>query len=316
MHYKLYTHNDLDGVSCAILAKLLWEDCIDINYCSSPDEVTTRLIEDKDNKQTDLIFVTDCSFDFDKIKDKRYIKDKIRLFDHHATALPLATESEYFIVKTHREDGKPTCGAEIFYNYLKERRGFTLNCDWFIEQVRLYDTWDWTHGNSKTPKYLSMLLYTNSISHFVDSFVKKMKLLRLSELNVFSEKERAILEYEEYKQSKALDKALESCYIVHTDKYSYGVLFGDYNMSDLGNAICNTCNVDIAVGINLNNEIMSVRTKRTDIDLGKFMKEHFNGGGHPQAAGASVKGNAKKIFETIFKQGVTSFEHKMLSRAS
>ena len=309
MLYKLYTHNDLDGVACAILAKLLWEDDVIINYCNSPAEVTERLLEDKDNKHVDLIFVTDCSFD-KKVLVKKYLNGRIRLFDHHATALSLVEYSEYFVVKTHREDGKPTCGAEIFYNYLKDRRGFTFNCDWFVEQVRLYDTWDWTLGNSKTPKYLSMLLYTNSITHFVDNFVKKMKLLRLSELNVFSEKERAILEYEEFKQKKALDKAIKNCYTVHTNKYSYGVLFGEYNMSDLGSTICDELNVDIAVCINLNTEIINVRTKRDDINLGKIMQEQFGGGGHPKAAGAPIKGHAKETFERIFNNmKVNYFEH-------
>ena len=51
MFYRLYTHNDLDGVACAILAKLLWDKDVDVNYCNSPQEVTNRLNNDN-NKQT------------------------------------------------------------------------------------------------------------------------------------------------------------------------------------------------------------------------------------------------------------------------
>ena len=297
MFYRLYTHNDLDGVSCAILAKLLWDKDVDVEYCNSPSEVTNRLNSDN-NRQTDLIFITDCSFSYDDIKDKKLL-NKIRLFDHHATALPLADKSEYYVVKVNREDGNLTCGTEIFYNYLKERRGFTYNCDWFVEQVRLYDTWDWTKGNSKTPKYLSMLLYTQSISSFCDYYVKKLKLLRLSELNVFSEKDRIILEYEEYKQQKEVDKAIKNCYITKVGDYTCGVVFGNVDMSIVGNTVCNTYDVDIALNINLSNEIMSVRTTRDDINLGKLMQK-YGGGGHAKSAGAPITDSAYFSFITIF----------------
>ena len=30
--YKLFTHNDLDGVACAVLAKLAYKDDIEIEY--------------------------------------------------------------------------------------------------------------------------------------------------------------------------------------------------------------------------------------------------------------------------------------------
>lgn len=297
MFYRLYTHNDLDGVSCAILAKLLWDNNIDVEYCNSPQEVTYHLNSDN-NKQTDLIFITDCSFNYDAIKDKK-ILDRVRLFDHHATALPLVDKSDYFVVKVNREDGKLTCGTEIFYNYLKNRRGFTYNCDWFVEQVRLYDTWDWVHGNSKTPKYLSMLLYMDSITNFCNNFVKKLKLLRLSELNVFSEKDRILLEYEEHKQQKEVDKAVKNCYITEVGEYTCGVVYGNVDMSIIGNVICNKYNVDIALNINLSTEVMSARTTRDDINLGVLMQK-YGGGGHAKAAGAPIVGSAYNSFITIF----------------
>lgn len=296
MFYRLYTHNDLDGVACAILARLLWNKNVDIKYCSSPDEVTKYLNVD-DNRQTDLIFITDCSFDYDTIKNKNVLL-KIRLFDHHATALSLVDKSEFFVVKVNREDGHPTCGAELFYNHLKERRGFTYNCNWFIEQVRLYDTWEWVKYKSKTPKYLSMLLYTNSITHFCDSFVKKLKTLKLSELNVFSEKDRILLEYEEYKEQKEVDKAIKNCYTCEVEGLKYAILFGEYNLSNVSSAIVDYYNVDIVSNINLNNEIMGVRTTRNNIDLGKLMQERFHGGGHAKAAGTPIPDIA---YETILK---------------
>lgn len=301
MNYKLYTHNDLDGVGCAILAKLAWQDYVEIKYCNSPDEVTERLCKD-DNRHADLVFVTDCSFNYEKVYNNNHrVINKIRLFDHHATALPLVNKSEYFVVETYRKDGKPTCGTEIFYNYLKERKGFTRNCHYFVEQVRLYDTWEWKEGSSNIPNYLSMLLYTDSISAFCDNFAIKLLRGNMNDLSVFTDAERAVLQYEERRQQKMLDKALKNVYIIHTDKYSWGITFSEVNMSLIGQEICDTFDVDIAASINLNNEILSVRTTKNNIDLGALMKSDFNGGGHPKAAGTPLHNQAFNVIKDIIK---------------
>lgn len=308
MNYKLYTHNDLDGVGCAILAKLAWGDGVEIRYCSSPDEVTNRLIKD-DNVHRDLVYVTDCSFNYEKLRNSNHkVIGKIRLFDHHATALPLAEKSEYFKVQTHREDGKQTCGTEIFYQFLKERKGFTLNCDYFAEQVRLYDTWDWTLGTSDIPKYLSMLLFTDSLDKFCANFVSKLLKGNMNDLNVFTNSERAILEYEERRQQKELEKNLKNTYIVETNKYTYGIVFGNVNMSILGNAICEEYDVDIAMNINPANSAVGVRTTRNNLDLGKIMKDIYGGGGHPKAAGAPVNNLAEDIIRNIIRDRVIYIE--------
>ena len=80
-------------------------------------------------------------------------------------------------------------------------------------------------------------------------------------------------------------------------------------MSILGNAICNKYNVDIAMCINLNTEIMSVRTTRDDIDLGKLMKEQYSGGGHPKSAGTPITDKAYETIKSILKDDIDIF-HK------
>lgn len=305
MNYKLYTHNDLDGVGCAILAKLAWGDGVEVRYCNSPDEVTNRLIKD-DNAHRDLVYVTDCSFNYEKLRNGNHkVIGKIRLFDHHATALPLMQRSEYFKVETHREDGHPTCGTEIFYKFLQDRKGFTINCDYFVEQVRLYDTWEWTEGTSNIPRYLSMLLYTDSIDKFCDVFTAKLIKGKMNDLNIFTDNERAVLEYEERRQNKEMEKTLKNTYIVNTNNYSYGIVFGSVDMSTVGNAICNAYDVDIAMNINPVTNIIGVRTTRNNLDLGKLMKEVYGGGGHPKAAGAPITNLAEDIIRDVLHDKVS-----------
>ena len=94
-NYKLYTHNDLDGVGCAVLAKLMWKNNVDIEYCNNPNEVTERLNK-VNQKKYDTIFITDCSFDYNKVK---LDFSRLKLFDHHHTAEYLVDKIPYAVVK-------------------------------------------------------------------------------------------------------------------------------------------------------------------------------------------------------------------------
>ena len=59
---KLFTHTDLDGVGCAILAKLAFKD-VDISYCNydNINEEVKNFITDKND--IDMCFITDVSIE-------------------------------------------------------------------------------------------------------------------------------------------------------------------------------------------------------------------------------------------------------------
>lgn len=59
---KLFTHLDLDGVSCAVLARLTFGENVDITYCNY-DEVDTLVREyiSKMDKEHDTCFIVDIS---------------------------------------------------------------------------------------------------------------------------------------------------------------------------------------------------------------------------------------------------------------
>ena len=62
---KLITHTDLDGIGCAILAKIAFRDNVEIEYCNNPDGATEALNKLKAYLY-DSIIVTDISFSPDK----------------------------------------------------------------------------------------------------------------------------------------------------------------------------------------------------------------------------------------------------------
>ena len=288
----LFTHNDLDGVGCAILGKLVFDN-IDIVICRNPQDCTAKIMKEFSShgfKEYDRIFVTDISFEKAIVEnDKLFgvLNKKLRLFDHHATAIWLL---EYFPKAVIREidfNGKNVSGTSLFHDYLVETYKMSPR-PFFVEQVRLYDTWDWKKGSSLFPRYLYLLHSAKGTSYFVDTFVERLGKRDVNELNIFNQYERDIIEYEENRNSKEIDRNLYNVVKVQTGQYSLGVInvtTGDF--SALGNKICTEYGLDIAFMFNTTTGGISVRTARENLDLGALMKRANLGGGHAQAAGGN-----------------------------
>jgi oligoribonuclease NrnB/cAMP/cGMP phosphodiesterase (DHH superfamily) len=288
VNYLLITHNDLDGVACEILAKMAFGNDIEVCLVNNPQEVTNKLINLKTTgewKNYQLIYITDCSFDMKKSHEMPKLKSQIKLFDHHTSAVESFKNCSWAIVVPTLHD-RPTCGTELWYEYLL-RKGYINPRPFFVELVRLYDTWEWKKQNSHIPEYLSTLLYAKGHSYFVQTYLERLKKSDVNELNIFNAYERDILEYEFYKKEVSLKKALENVKIIQTEKYKIGFSYASGDLSALGHAICNKYDVDFAIMINFNTNTINARTTK-DIDLSQIMKTYFNGGGHPSAAGGKM----------------------------
>lgn len=290
----LLTHFDLDGQGCAILGRLAWQDNVDIIVCKNPQDCGEKLLKEYNKiffENYFRVFITDTSFPEEILNDTlllSVLKDKLRLFDHHKTAEGLL---KYFpdAVVQEKLDGQLTCGTSLFHKHLTEKWGLSAR-PWFVEQVRLLDTWEWAKGTSLMPKYLNLLCYMKGFNSFVESFSLRLKKKDLNELNVFTQAERDILEYEVERNSKEVEKNTSNVIKVMTNKYFVGVVnvtTGDF--STLGNTICNTYGVDIACMFNVTTGGISLRSTRDDINLGQILKQSvLKGGGHALAAGANL----------------------------
>lgn len=295
--YKLLTHTDLDGVSCAVLAKLAWGENVDVTFCHNPADVTQYLLKKYNEKvwlEYGMIYVTDLSFDADILRDCKIYKDILRLFDHHGTAVePFRPYFKWATVEVEK-DGRLTCGTELFYQYLL-KKGLVGNRDFFVEQVRLFDTWDWYKGRSKLPKYLSNIVLKLGLQYFLRTFTERLRSRDVNELNVFNQYERDILLYDEDREKKDVGSFLKQTYICDVEsedicpdetQFKVGIVFNSsFYSSVLGNDMCRDLGVDIAFMVNLNRGRVEVRTAREDIDIGSLMQTFYAGGGHRKAAG-------------------------------
>ena len=281
---QLITHTDLDGLGCAILAKLVWKDQVNIALCRTSNEV---------NQKLDKLLYYDKTYITDLSVDAKYLQDNVYMFDHHKTAEHLNNDNNV-IVKVEL-NGRKTCGTELFYQYLVNQH-FIDNRDFFVELVRQYDTWEWTKFN-KLPYYLNNLVYILGMNNFIDTFTERLAKKDINELTIFTEDERKLLVRNESVISNYIQDKRQYVKTFEINDKKVGICFADTNQSILGNVICEENNIDIMVMVNLDRKSISFRTNKDDIDVSVIAKR-FNGGGHAKASGGTID---DKVIESIHK---------------
>lgn len=324
---KLFTHTDLDGVGCAILAYLAFgRENVDVEYCGydDVDEKVEGFIEQEELfKSYDQVFITDISIS-EAIANMIDILDtpyrSVKLLDHHATALWL-NKYDWCDVKVTLPckksvndhsgfiDHVKTSGTELFYNYLTYHAYICpantplhigKNINRFVEIVRDYDTWRWKEELGEEGvicKQVNDLFYIYGRDEFIAWVIAKITLRRSFpdldpiDVIVLKQKQKDIDIYVEQK-----DKQLTV--LMDYSGREYGVVFAERYFSELGNRLCELHpELSYIAMIDICNGRVSYRTIRDDIDLGGEIAHSFGGGGHRKAAGSTF--NADDIRETV-----------------
>ena len=302
---KLFTHTDLDGVGCAILAQLVFGNEVDVEYCDYSDvnEKIKEYLNANDNSLS-CIYITDISVNEEvaKLLDKR---GGVHLLDHHPTALEL---NKYSWCKVFVEDlnGLKTSGTKMLYHwlgmngYLSEELENNKSLDKFVQVVRDYDTWRWSSlGNEGIIcKQVNDLLYLYGRERFIrwclsEIYDHVFPRLYTSDELILSIKQREIDEYVEEKNKKMITTKMCGCFC--------GIVFAERFFSELGNRLCEIHpEIDFVAMIDMGGTV-SFRTVKDDIDLGKDVAKLFGGGGHPKAAGLQFSSDVRlKLIKDIF----------------
>lgn len=308
MKVKLFTHTDLDGVGCAIVAKNAFKD-VDVEYCDY-NEINKKLkyfIDGEGYKKYDRIFITDISFG----EEVAFLINELfnqgvgfQLVDHHATALWLAEKYPMWCEVRVEESNmyrylEPfnyanrekvlSSGTSLFYKFLRNKnipkmdRNESLKA--FAEVVRRYDCWEWsTVYNNNHPKRLNDLLYIIGREKFIERFTKDPK-------PVFNELEETILSIEEHRINKYIwykkQEVKTIGWIVNNEEYKVAYVFAESNTSLLGNVIAEELKdeVDFVAIVDVGRSKVSLRGVHDDVALGSDVARFYNGGGHPRSAG-------------------------------
>ena len=190
----IYTHDDLDGIGCAILGKIAFPN-IKVNFCSNSniDNQINNDLESHVLENADYIYITDICPTQEVLNIlPENIISKMLVLDHHATRKALA-ENNNFVKIITEQSNKKACGTSLFYQYLTQNN--LLNNETcineFCELVRQYDTWEWTINNNMLPNDLNILWQLNGNDNFLNNTINKLNSSKHFE---FTEDEKNIVE--------------------------------------------------------------------------------------------------------------------------
>lgn len=316
LNIKLFTHNDLDGIGCAILAKVTFEKA-DIEYCGYNDinEKVKAFVENQEYKNYDYVYITDISISEevaelihnthpDNFKSGFNLPEMFQLLDHHATALYL---NNYWWCNVQIEDDEEkVSGTSLFFKELLIQDYLQRTPMWkydrcenlrdFVELVKRYDTWLWkTKYNDSQPKQLNDLLNIYGREDFVNKMISRIKG---NVEYLFSDTDDVILQLEAKRIKNYIERKEKEITPTAVDTYIAGVVFADQYISELGNYLAEKFPGYDFIAI-ISNKTISYRGIK-DIDLGLVAKQ-FGGGGHPRAAGSQIdKSKQLEYIKSLF----------------
>ena len=301
---KLFTHIDLDGVGCAVLAKLAFQDDVEIEYCNY-NEINEKVESYIDNNFSEECHITDISIKdtlASRIDEDRVGYQKIRLLDHHPTALELNKYNWCNVQIENKITHIKTSGTEMYYNWLVSEKYLKKHkrLDKFVEIIRDYDTWRWSElgDDGIICKQVNDLFYLYGRDKFISWCVSKIccsDIFKLDDTDklLLGIKQKEIDDYVEVKDKQLF--TLPMC------GWIAGFVFAEKSFSELGNRLCKMHpEIDFVVMIDMDGTV-SYRTIKEDLDLGQNIAKQFGGGGHPKAAGSRFsKEILLKTVEHIF----------------
>lgn len=298
---RLFTHTDLDGISCAIALKHLFPHTEwTISYCNY-DQIENELRSffiDGDPASYDALFITDIGISEEAARavDHSAIS-AIHYIDHHDTNKWLNDTYSWAAV-IPQYSGKQQSAT----NLITDRFDHDIEpLTEYVELVRRYDTYEWKQNPEDiVPMELNRLFEILGKHSFVQRFEHDLTV-------AFSESERALLDYVEqdyqrYFRGKKQDMRATECYDPESGKtYQVGVVFADRHFSILGNDLCVAFpDIDFVLMIQPA-RFVSMRTTRDDIHLGEIADRWFGGGGHPKAAGGPLH---ESFYRTIISEAM------------
>jgi oligoribonuclease NrnB/cAMP/cGMP phosphodiesterase (DHH superfamily) len=169
---KIYnvSHNDLDGIGCTVLTRLICEKIgaeakiYNTGYNYMTDTLSKAL--DEFSQETDeaaYFIISDISMKAGVGLDERfdrytqeYSNTTFLLLDHHATAYWLR-KYNWATVEVTDSEGVEHCGTYLISKFYKEVLGeenFNEAMNQMVEWIDLYDTWRWVNdypGNHFVP---------------------------------------------------------------------------------------------------------------------------------------------------------------------
>jgi uncharacterized protein len=331
---KLFTHNDLDGVGCELLANLAFKNP-SVTHTKNPQDASNKVkefIEEGTYKYYDKVFITDISVNEEvsnMISSLGNEMFKFQLLDHHATALDL---NKHLWAKVVVDDIHGKCsGTSMFHTYLT-REGFFQREIYrdaltvMVEKIRRYDTWEWKerYYDEEAGK-LNDLMWLLGSRQFVQIFHSRLlwsdmfTVIEGSWSGMFQKEDELVLSLDKKKKESYIDRKEKQMFTINFLGRKAGVVFAEQYISELGNALSenNSKDLDYVILVDMGGQKVSLRTVHNNIDLGKDVASKFGGGGHAKASGFSINPSIPKhVVEMILGTGILSKFRRLVDKFS
>lgn len=318
----LFSHNDLDGIACNIVAKYFFDD-IKIFNCNY-GEIDDRIYAELCNSENNNIIISDICYSKNRKDITKLLKrqNSVIIADHH----PGSVWTKNIFKTTNVRASGDKCGAILLYEILKyiyendsavNANTYKIKLDYYfyklkIDNNRLYnfldyvndwDIWTWIRKSKEHPFSSKSLLLNNAIYLFgVDKFSECVfNYIGSKTDNIFSAEEMDKLIDFNSKQEKEINEYLDNKILAKYHSNEYGDLTcyiipmnNQYQSltSYLLNESLKDNNTDFDVLYFLENG--SLRNPKPGIDLNIIAKE-LGGGGHAYAAGFNWNDNKHKF---------------------
>lgn len=301
---KLFTHNDLDGLACVLLAKLAYgEDAIDFEICHYKDihDKLTLYLDEKQYETFDHCFITDISMkeELAATITEHFGLNSIpfTLIDHHISAITLNTYP-WCHITIEDDHGIKCSGTSLFYETLctldvsyKERL-YTPLVQSFVEKVRRYDTWDWQTLEDLEAKQLNDLFFILGKERFLDYWQERLE--KDTGNFSFDTTQKLLLEIRQNEIDQYIESRNEEIIAKEIAGYKAGIVFANQFQSELGNQLALLHpEYDFIAMINVGGGV-SCRTVKDNVNLAEIAAL-FDGGGHAKAAGLPVKEEIREM---------------------
>ena len=283
MKIKLFTDSDLDGISCAVVANVVFGDeNVDYEICGygNVNEKISAYLENKEYADYDKTYITDISVSREIAEKINQCKKTFRLLDHHKTAEFLNTYEWATVIVQNKDDIKE-CGTSLLYQELYKEEAYNGNeLGNFVEMVRQYDTWEWKQTQNDLPKKLNDIFgiigYKDFIDYYSNNYYKSIEEFA----NMFPDKFMELLKYKRREIDLAIDEKLKKVKI----KGDYAIVLCDRKdlTSELGSKILDQFE-NINYVMLVYDGGVALRSV-SDFDVSEIAKQ-YGGGGHKNAAG-------------------------------
>lgn len=324
MERKIYIfhHTDLDGMGVKLLGILYAQsknipyETYKCGYRQINSGVQAAL------KQDDIeeIIIGDISVNeetADMIEQAIRFGIKIRLYDHHESALPL-DKYQWARVQEVDAEGTPCSGTWVMGQDPDFQPFYAAN-QFLMDTINDWDTWLWKKRNNIAARQLNSLMDILGENEFTDYLLSKTQIsvgnIRISvtsaeelfddNIKIMLDTHRRLLEQQaETCEQNMYTLKLWTQIPIHKDGVQRrltqtvclktGMVFVQSSISELGDLILDKHpELDVLMMIIFPNTISWRTQKKLPISLGRIAKRATGwGGGHPSAAGSTISYSA------------------------